>query len=116
MISLTISDGNGYRYFKINIYFPPEYLSYERVSASNCELLLINSHHAHRGNKCCVERCNYNHVNGLSEHYDTPHDEKSQGFLSIMLNIISRVHLDKHTLWDIDPLQKCKLYCSFTSI
>ena len=54
MISLTndkkykcISGRNGYNYFKINIYFPPEYLSYERVSASNCELLLINSHHAH---------------------------------------------------------------------
>ena len=59
MISLTndkkyemygFSDINGYNYFKINIYvyFPPECLSYERVSASNCELLLINSHHAHR--------------------------------------------------------------------
>ena len=45
-----ISDINGYNYFKINIYvyYPPECLSYERVSASNCELLIINSHHAHR--------------------------------------------------------------------
>lgn len=73
-----ISDINGYNYIKIC--FPPEYLSYERVSASNCELLLINSHHAHRAINVVWKRCNYNHVNGLSEHYDTPHDEKSQGF------------------------------------